>query len=459
MKTLPRGFSTPILIGNGGEAQAILCWQDDPGRWVVLKMGEPTGRARLRREADQLSRLAGGPVPAVIGQDLVGTNPWIGLTWIDGLPLDELPPELSVSDRRALVLQAALAVARLHGARVMHGDLATANLIARPHGEVAVVDFGLSPSPDGAVPPVEGTWEILPPERLEGGPPDPRWDVFALGVLGLRVLGALPPGAESRRSWSQAVAAGDVAKWARGRSWGLSLALEPDPANRPEDAAALVRLLEKDWGDPPLTRNVLQTAVDHRMERLLSRGVADARARRDWNSAWRIQRERIERSSEPEALFSELGEFQRLRTTPRTGRLPWVVAAVAALLVLGLVSWAILHKLHHSTDFGSTPAGHSANDSDFTDSSSYSDVLVFDPPPPGSVLHVDGVEHSAPRDGFLKLPPGTHRVVLEDSTGESLLDTTWVVAHRTTVRRRPKVAKLDSPAVSDSSISTRKGPP
>jgi len=356
-------------------------------------------------------------------------------------------------------LQAALAVARLHGARVMHGDLAAANLIARPHGEVAIVDFGLSPSPDGAVPPVEGTWEILPPERLEGGSPDPRWDVFALGVLGLRILGALPPGAESRQSWSQAVAAGDVAKWARGRSWGLSLALEPDPANRPEDAAALVRLLEKDWGDPPLTRNVLQTAVDHRMERLLSRGVADARARRDWDSAWRIQRERIERSAEPETLFSELGEFQRLRTAPRTTHLPWVATTVAALLAIGVASWAVFHKLHHSADFASTSSEHPTNDNEFADSSSYSDVLVFDPPPPGSVLHVDGVKHSAPRDGFLKLPPGTHHVELEDSMGESLLDTTWVVRRRTNLRRRAKVAKTDSPAVSDSSNSTGKGPP
>src|ERR1035437_1330274 len=88
--------------------------------------------------------------------------------------MDDLPPELPVPDRRALVLQAALAVARLHGARVVHGDLAVANLIVRPHGEVAIVDFGLSHSSDGSVPPVEGTWEILPPERLQGGSPDFR---------------------------------------------------------------------------------------------------------------------------------------------------------------------------------------------------------------------------------------------------------------------------------------------
>jgi serine/threonine protein kinase len=364
------------------------------------------------------------------------------LTWIDGLPLDELPPDLPVPDRRALVLQAALAVARLHGARVVHGDLAVANLIVRPHGEVAIVDFGLSPSSDGSVPPVEGTWEILPPERLQGGSPDFRWDVFALGVLGLRVLGALPPEADSRESWARAVGSGDLAKWARGRSWGLSLALEPDPANRPEDAAALVRLLEKDWGDPPLARSLLQASVDQRMERLLSRAIVDARGRRDWNSAWKIQRERIERSRSPEELLPELSQFQRLRSMPPFPHLRWIAAAAAAiLLIAGGAIWWVRRPSDRPADLGSATMDPSPSYSDFSQGESYSDVLVFDPPPPGSLLRVDGKDLPVPRDGFLRLAPGTHQVELEDSTGESILDTTWVVLRRAAVYHHSKNTK------------------
>lgn len=440
MNPLPRGFTTPISLGSGGEGEAILCWQADPGRWVVLKVAAPSGRQRLGREAELLSRLAGGPVPAVIGQNLSGRHPWIGLTWIDGLSLDDLPDDLPVPDRRALVLQAALAVARLHGARVVHGDLAAANLIARPHGEVAVIDFGLSPASDGSIPPVEGTWEILPPERLQGGAPDFRWDVFALGVLGLRVLGALPPDADSRESWTRAVGSGDLAKWARGRSWGLSLALEPDPADRPEDAAALVRLLEKDWGDPPLSRSILQQAVDRKMERLLSRAVAQARVRKDWDCAWKIQRERIERSPSPEDLLSELGEFQRLRSIPPTEHLRWAAAAI--LLIAGVVVWRVRRPSDRPDDLGLAAADRSASYADFAEGSSYSDVLVFDPPPPGSLLRVDGRKLAVPRDGFLRLPPGAHQVELEDSTGEVLLDTTWVVPRRFPARHRTKSTKI-----------------
>jgi serine/threonine protein kinase len=451
---LPRGFTTPVSLGSGGEGEAILCWQVDPGRWVVLKVAPPSGRGRLGREAELLSRLAGGPVPAVIGQNLSGRHPWIGLTWIDGLPLDELPAELSVSDRRALVLQAALAVARLHGARVVHGDLAVANLIARPHGEVAVVDFGLSPSSDGTIPPVEGTWEILPPERLQGGAPDFRWDVFALGVLGLRVLGALPPDAESREGWTRAVGSGDLVKWARGRSWGLSQALEPDPANRPEDAAALVRLLERDWGDPPLARSVLQGAADQRMERLLSRAIVAARTRRDWNSAWKLQRERIERSLTPVDLLAELGEFQRLRSLPPAGHLRWITAVFAILLLSAFSIWWMRRPSDRPSDLGNPTAEPSATYSEFEQSTSYSDVLVFDPPPVGSVLRVDGKDMAVPRDGFLRLAPGTHEVELEDSTGESLLDTTWVVPRRSAVHRHSK-----NPKNADSPSSTKRESP
>lgn len=458
MTLLPRGFSVPVPLGSGAEADAFLCWQDDPARWVALKVAHASGRSRLSREAAHLSRLAGGPVPAVLGQDLSSRRPWLALTWIEGVPFDDLPPDLPVPERRALAIQAALAVARLHGAMVVHGDLSPANLIARPHGEVAVLDFGLSPGPDGAVPPVEGTWEILPPERLQGGAADPRWDVFALGVLGLRILGALPPAADSRDSWTDFVASGELSTWARGRSWGLSLALDPDPARRPSDAAELVRLLERDWGDPPLVRSRMQAAVDRRMENLLARGVSLARSRRDWESAWKLQRERIERSQDPQPLLLELGEFQRLRSAPPTRHLRWVALA-GALVVASATLWGTRHPSDRPSELDPLPPQSRSNDLEFGERASAADVLVFDPPPPGAVCRIDGREVAPPRDGFLRLLPGLHHVELEDSTGEILLDTEWNVPRKGAGRRRPKPPPTPaSPSVPIPS-SLRKGRP
>jgi hypothetical protein len=230
--------------------------------------------------------------------------------------------------------------------------------------------------------------------------------------------------------------------------------LEPDPANRPEDAAALVRLLEKDWGDPPLVRSVLQGAVDQRMERLLSRAIVDARGRRDWNSAWKIQRERIERSQAPEGLLSELSEFQRLRSLPPTRHLRRAGIAAAVLLVAGAGTWWIRRPSDRPADLGQSSTDPQSSFADVADLASYSGVLVFDPPPPGSLLRVDGKSFAVPRDGFLRLPPGTHQVDLEDSTGDALLDTTWVVPPRPVAHHHPKNTKSESlPS------STRKGKP
>jgi len=426
---LPRGFSAPVALGRGAEGRTVLCWQKDPERWVVLKIATAAGAARLRREAQILGHLAGGPVPALLGQDLTGRHPWLAMTWIDGIPLDDLPASIGIPERRAIVLQASLAAARLHGARMVHGDLSASNLIARPSGEVGVVDFGLSPLPGSTeVPSIEGAWEVLPPERLQGAGPDPRWDVFALGVIGSRLLGAIPATCASRDEWTEFVGSGEAAKSARGRSWGLSLALDPDPSVRPADAAALVRLLEREWGDPPLSREAFVQENAKRLEQLLAAGVKAAESSADWDSAWRLQRERIERATDPVALLVQLGEFQRKRRNPPGRSKWWAMAAGLAVLAAG-TAW----KLSGTADDKPSELDPVSTVSDeiYADvpdrETQASDVLVFDPPPQGSTLEVDGKESDPPPDGFLRLEPGLRHVVLIDSVGDEILDTSIVV--------------------------------
>jgi hypothetical protein len=190
------------------------------------------------------------------------------------------------------------------------------------------------------------------------------------------------------------------------------------------------------------------------MDRLLSAAIARARAHRDWNSAWKIQRERIERSSAPEELLSELGEFQRLRSLPPTRHLRWFAVAAVLLAVVSGALWWLRRPSDRPADLGPAPTDQRSNYADIAEFTSSSDVLVFDPPPPGSLLRVDGKEVSVPRDGFLRLAPGTHEVELEDSTGESLLDTTWVVPHPVPSHHHQKSTKNN-----DTHPSTRRGTP
>lgn len=431
MTKLPRGFAAPVALGEGGEAKTFLCWQGDPGRWVVLKIGDVAGAARLRKEAQLLETLAGGPVPALLGQDLSGRAPWIAITWIDGLPLDAIPEEFGMPSRKAIVLQATLAVARLHGAKVVHGDLSASNLVVRPHGEIAVLDFGLSPVPGSLdAPSLGGAWEIMPPERLQGAGADPRWDVFALGVLGARLLGVSPSWNGSRDEWTADVASGEAAKRVRGRSYALSLALDPDPAARPADAAALLRLLEREWGDPPFSRDLCATFGARRLEGLFGEAVLVAQAHGDWESAWRLQRERIERAEDPEPLMAALGEFQRKRLDPPARRRLWMATVAFALVVATAIVWWHVGKAGDAPSQLDQPIP-TYSDDEFDEpvatGGGPGGVLVFDPPPPGASLLVDGRAADIPPDGFLVLPPGARRVVLRDSLGLEILDTTMAL--------------------------------
>lgn len=421
---LPGGFSNPIPLGQGGQARVYLAWQDVPGRWVVLKVARRSMGESLRREGELLSRLGGSVAPALLDQNLSVSEPWLAMSWVEGIPLDRLPATLATADRRALCLQSGLAVARIHGTRTIHGDLSTGNLIARPHGEVAVVDFGLSPTAS-EVPAVEGTWEVLPPERFECGAPGPRWDVFALGVVSLRLIQALPPGDHTRDSWRELCASGELSRWARGRSWTLSLALSPDPAQRPADAAEWVRLLEKEWGDPPFTKGALPACVAGHIDALLADGVASARRRGDGAAGWRLQRERIERAENPEPLLAELAQLQAMeRKSPRNR---WMAVALAMVAAGSVAGWFWMRPADRPEDLtgeDSKPAWTA----DYPRASlPIADVLVFDPPPAGAKLVVDGIRRPVPRDGFLRLGPGRHRVELSDSAGRVLCDTLWNV--------------------------------
>ena len=438
MTRLPKGFSAPVELGSGGEARTVLCWQDDPGRWVVLKIGEVSGASRLRKEAQLLEKLAGGPVPALLGKDLTGRHPWIAMTWIEGMPLDSLPDEFCISDRKAIVLQATLAMARLHGGLVVHGDLSASNLIVRPHGEVAVLDFGLSPVPgiQGGVE-IGGAWEILPPERLQGGAPDPRWDVFALGILGARVMGVFPDWNAKRDEWTSFVASGEASKSARGRSYALSLALDPDPSERPVDAAALLRLLEREWGDPAFGRDVCAKHASLRLEDLLGKAVRVAESQGDWESAWRLQRERIERAKDPVPLMAALGEYQRKRMDPPARRRLRIALAISVVLGSAAVAWWNIGKsgdVPSELEQGALGAMVEEDYSAPSEDTIWRKALVFDPPPDGAILTIDGRSTQIPPDGFLPLPEGRWRIVLRDSLGLEIFDTTVSVPRRETGR-------------------------
>ncbi|WP_435771597.1 serine/threonine-protein kinase [Nocardioides sp. SYSU DS0651] len=95
------------------------------------------------------------------------------------------------------------ALEAVHGAGIVHRDIKPGNLLLEPTGRarphLRLTDFGIAVPSDEPrlthVAMVIGTPGYMPPEQYRGADPDPRADVYALGVVMLEMLtGHRPPG-------------------------------------------------------------------------------------------------------------------------------------------------------------------------------------------------------------------------------------------------------------------------
>ena len=429
-RSLPPGFAAAIPLAEGGQARTWLCWQESPGRWVVVKT-DPRERGELQAEADLLERLPGAPVPALLAKDFNAADPWIAINWIDGVRLDALPSDLDEQERLAIIAAAARSVALLHGRGVVHGDLSPSNLIALPNGEVLLVDLGMA-SIGGAR--TGGTWETFPPERIQGKPASPASDVFALGVLALRLLERLPSRlAESRTEWNRAIMDGELPALAHDLPL-LARALASPPVERPS-ALEFAQAFADNTSCWPRERLRRKALAD--FDGLLEKAIVHHVHHKRWSDAWRLQRERIERAVDPEPLLPELGRFARERDRHVRKATPW---AAAALLLLA----AVLVALHHSRP-DPLPRKSSLSAPPSPDMiawpSSPTESFPLPSIPPGASLRVDGLPTDMPDDGFLLLTAGRHHIELRDAVGLSILDTFWSAASpRQRLRSVPRKA-------------------
>jgi serine/threonine-protein kinase len=238
-------------IGRGGMGTVWKARHLRLGRTVAVKFlapelaAQPDFERRLEREARALALLSH---PGIVGVHDFGREEGLGyivMEYVEGAPLSSALP-LPI-DRAVVVARQVLeALAYAHRRGVVHRDVKPENILMDAAGAVKVTDFGIARLVSGDADPgitavgrVVGTPRYLAPEALAGAAPDPRMDVYAVGIVLREMVMGREPGAGT----AQMPAALD-------RIVAKATAVRPE--DRYQDADEVARALERfGAGDGP----------------------------------------------------------------------------------------------------------------------------------------------------------------------------------------------------------------
>jgi CheY-like chemotaxis protein len=195
-------FRIERALGSGGMGRVYGVTDELLNRRVAVKVLHSGDPSTLVDEARALASLHHPNVVLVLELAQSAHGPLVVMEWIDGRSADTLvaegpaaPPSVA-----SIITATAKALAALHEAGWVHGDVKPSNiLIERRTGRVVLADMGLAQRLE-TVPArtfVRGTPGYMAPEAALGGPVPfamrGRRDVYALAVSAYELLtGALP---------------------------------------------------------------------------------------------------------------------------------------------------------------------------------------------------------------------------------------------------------------------------
>jgi serine/threonine-protein kinase len=191
-------------IGRGAFGEVFRARDTRLDREVALKLltEEATGPSDERvREARLLAKVRHQNVVTVHGADRIDDRAGIWMEFLHGETLDRIlrvRGKLDAREAALIGIDLCRALSAVHAAGIIHQDVKLANVMRAQGGRIVLMDFGLGRESvargrAGRRRSLSGTPLFMAPEVLRGGEPDPRSDVYSLGVvLFALVTGSLP---------------------------------------------------------------------------------------------------------------------------------------------------------------------------------------------------------------------------------------------------------------------------
>lgn len=283
MRTRIGKFEILRPLGKGAMGEVFLAVDPLIGRHVAIKTirgAEAEGteaRGRFQREARAAGQLSH---PNLVGIHEFGEDDgllYLAMEYVEGEDLEKLLARGGLLPQELLdvLAQVCEGLAYAHGRGVLHRDIKPSNIRVLKEGQTLkakVMDFGIARLHNSDLTgtgTLLGTFGYMAPEYVQTGKPDPRSDLFAVGVILYEALaGRRPFEGDTTATVLYRLVHEEPAPLDLSRLQGvssklsqvLSVALAKDPRARYQRAEDLAKALReaKDpaWGGPDFDRTM-----------------------------------------------------------------------------------------------------------------------------------------------------------------------------------------------------------
>ena len=196
-------------IGRGGMADVYLARDILLDRLVAIKVlfpeyaTDPAFVERFRREAQSAANLNHPNIVSVYDWGRSNYTYFMAMEYVPGRTLAEAlhdVGQITAMKAAEVGIEVAAALSFAHRGNVVHRDIKPGNILIGSNGQLKVADFGIARALGSAadsnltqVGAVMGTAAYLSPEQAQGGQPDPRSDLYSLGIVLYEMVGGRVP--------------------------------------------------------------------------------------------------------------------------------------------------------------------------------------------------------------------------------------------------------------------------